>query len=92
MRQANHYIVRAYPPEPRGVSSLIREVLRANGYEQGNATVDYDVSATIDEAYMTAKALDYEKQTGHRCDWDRSRIHNFSGTANGMLLAIFHSA
>jgi hypothetical protein len=91
MRQADHYIIIALPPEHRSVTNLIDAVLSANGYERGSATVDYEVSSSIDEAYVTAKALGYERRTGRRCDWERSAIHNFSGTANGMLLAIFHS-
>jgi hypothetical protein len=92
LTQADHYIIRAFPPGPHGVEGLIDSVLHANGYARGHATVGYGVSSSIDEAYMTGLMFSYETQTGHHCDPKRSRIHNFTGTASGMLLAIFHSA
>jgi len=91
MQHADHYIIRSFPPEPRDVEGFIRAVLKANGYERGNATIDYGVSSSIDEAYMTALAVMYEEKTGRRCDWNRSCLHNFSGIASGKMVAIFHS-
>ncbi|MGA2328751.1 MAG: hypothetical protein ABSH05_20940 [Bryobacteraceae bacterium] len=89
MRQADHYIIRALPSDPHGVENLIRAVLAANGYERGSASVDFAVSASIDEAYMTALALNHERRMGRPIDRIRSRLHSFSGAARGMLLVVF---
>lgn len=87
MLQADHYVIRAFQPEPRGVEELIRAVLDANGHKRGNASVDYGVSSSIDEAYMTALGLKHEQETGNQWNWSRSRLHSFSGTAPGKLMA-----
>ena len=85
----HHYIIRCRHPAPIGDPSLVDAILRANGYVCRAATVDIATSSSPDEAYITALAMDYEA-SGHPVDWDKSRLHDFSGTSDGTMIAIFH--
>jgi hypothetical protein len=62
--QADHYIIRMFPPDPDDVSGTIKEILSANGYiqgtgTQGTGTVDFGVTSSIDDAYMSGLTFRY---------------------------------
>lgn len=87
--QADHYIIAINPPEFGSQPSMISQILSANSYEQGKASVNFNIiSGTIDENVMLGIVfkLGY---TPENVDWDRSRFHNLSGLTHGKLLAIY---
>ena len=93
--QADHYIIRMEPLkiQPRNdddLNYLINHVLKVNGYYRGSATVDFAIVETVDEVYMYTLSMMYEEKTGYKVDYERSKMHNLSGSAKGKVIAIFH--
>jgi hypothetical protein len=78
------------PPAPSNPDAIINGVIRANGYARGAATIDFKVDPEAsNEAYIMGLLNFYEKK-GFSVDGRLSKLHNFSGVANGKLIAVFH--
>jgi hypothetical protein len=97
--QSDHYIIRMIPPaagqeiDEIRRQRLITEILNANGYLVGSATVDFQLSeqALSDDLYVFTM-MAYRDRTGKKVDMNRCKVHNFSGnTVRGKMLALFLS-
>jgi hypothetical protein len=91
--QADHYIIRIAPPEPAPDrrSSPIVEILAANNYVLGSASVDFAVDDEVSDALMFFSIKKHEQISGRQVDLNRTRTHNFSGrTVTGKLVAVFY--
>jgi len=89
--RADHYIIRTTCDVPDR-DSLIREVLKSNGYLQGSAAVDFGVhSEATKEEYAAALVQTYMSE-GIQLDSARSKLYDFSTSPSvqGVLLALFH--
>jgi hypothetical protein len=91
--QADHYVICMLPPAPGEVrrQMLIPQILGANGYTAGSASVDFQVSdLALEDSFFVFSMKAYEDRTGRKVDMNRSRVHNFTGnTARGKMLAMF---
>jgi uncharacterized protein YjbI with pentapeptide repeats len=89
--QADHYIIRLLPPDTANRDALIGQILSANGYVRGAATIDFRADSEAgSQAYMMGLLLTYEKTTAVPLDSARSKMHKLSGGANGHMVAVFH--
>jgi hypothetical protein len=93
--QADHFIIRLHSPnQPTDCEKVIDEILEANGYIRGTATVDFQIASSIDNAYMTALILKHVKEKNREVagsttlDERRTKIHDFNGKASGKLVAV----
>ena len=89
-RQPDHYIIRARSASGGDAAALLAEIIRSCGYRVTGATIDFKVDTDADKTYMVAKLCDYERCSGHKVDDDQTRLHDFSGRVDGLLLAVFH--
>jgi HEAT repeat protein len=87
--QADHYIIRMHPPKPADQRSAIIEILQVNGYIRGTATVDFEVTPSIDNAYITGLALKYAENANVILHDKKTKIHDFSGKAKGKVVVVF---
>jgi len=92
--EADHYIICMCPPAPteRRRRWLIPQILAENGYDMGEATIDFRVDDLAQQdSFLYFVLRSYEDSTGKKADMNRSRLHNFSGknAVRGKMIAVF---
>jgi hypothetical protein len=83
------------PPAPTEIrrEMLILQILGANGYAVGSATVDFKVTiSALEDSLLIFSVKAYEDSTRRNTDMSRTKSHNFSGnTVGGKMVAVFLS-